>query len=269
MSLVGGWRRLRVSRPVSLLRYHAYRDVLLRFPRRCECNLCGWRGRHFLTFVHARVLCPQCGSQIRHRLIAAFLDRDTGVRVRTRLEGSVLHLSPEYCLERYFRPKAAEYVRADYATADCDVRLDITDMHPITDGRFDVVVACDVLEHIDDESAALREIHRVLRPGGMAILTVPQFDEDRPTLEDPDVRTPEQRLRIYGQADHVRNYGSDLATRLEDSGFRVTVLGSEALPAEDVERHILRPPAPLTHSWGWNRRRIYFAERAAHILGDK
>lgn len=47
---------------------------------------------------------------------------------------------------------------------------------PYEDNFFDVVVAFDVLEHIDDHEKAAREIQRVLKPGGYFLLTVPAFN---------------------------------------------------------------------------------------------
>lgn len=47
---------------------------------------------------------------------------------------------------------------------------------PYRDERFDGVVCVDVLEHLDDDAAALRDIHRVLKPGGRLLATVPAFD---------------------------------------------------------------------------------------------
>jgi SAM-dependent methyltransferase len=46
---------------------------------------------------------------------------------------------------------------------------------PFGDGSFDAVLALDVLEHLDDDRGAAREIARVLRPGGCAVVTVPAF----------------------------------------------------------------------------------------------
>jgi SAM-dependent methyltransferase len=254
--------RIRVSPPVNRLRYHAYRDVLLAFPRRHECNVCRWRGRQFLTHKHKYVLCPRCGSQIRHRLIAAAFAAHAGVRRDVRIDGaSVLHISPEYCLGLLFRPRAKEYIRADNWTGDCDIKIDMTDMRAVADARFDIVVASDVLEHIENDTAAIAEAYRVVRPGGTAILTVPQFDGSEPTLEDPAIATRADRDRIYGQEDHVRNYGADFGARLEAAGFHVTVVEAADFDADYVRRHVLFPPVPLNASYGWDRRRVYFARR--------
>jgi SAM-dependent methyltransferase len=251
--------RLRHSRPVGLARYHLYRDVLLARPRRRTCNVCGWRGRRFLTYFHTHVLCPQCGASVRHRLIAAALELPA-IAARLRLDGVVLHLSPEYCLGLVLRPRARRYVRADFLASACDVLQDATRMG-FASGSADVLVACDMLEHIQDDRAALAEFFRVLRPGGTAILTVPQSDTAHATFEDPAIDTPAARSAGYGQHDHVRNYGADFAARIGDAGFIVTCVDASAFDAGRVERHVLRPPVPRHDSWGWNHRRIYFAER--------
>jgi ubiquinone/menaquinone biosynthesis C-methylase UbiE len=137
----------------------------------------------------------------------------------------------------------------------------MTDMRAVPDGRFDLVVACDVLEHINDDRAAIRETWRVLRPRGTAILTVPQFDHDERTLEDPAIVSQEDRARVYGQEDHLRNYGADLAARLEEAGFSVIVVSAADFDEALVCRHTLRPPVPLNAPYGWNDRRIYFATK--------
>ena len=263
MGIGGLLQRLRVSPPVNTLRYHAYRDVLLAYPKRHTCNLCGWRGRHFLTYLHRHVLCPRCGSQVRHRLIAAAL-APGGPQASLPVRGAhVLHLSPEYCLSLLFRPAAAHYVRGDYSTADCDLRLDMTNMSAVASDSFDIVIACDVLEHIPDDRAAMCEVHRVLRPGGTAILSVPQFDDERPTLEDSAVRTEAERARLYGQSDHVRNYGADFADRLNAAGLRPQHVAATSFSREMVDRYVLAPRRPIAASYGWNRRRVYFARKDA------
>lgn len=67
----------------------------------------------------------------------------------------------------------------------------------------------------------MRELYRVLRTGGWAILQVPVLRET--TFEDPAATSPAERLRLFGQEDHVRVYGKDYRTRLVSAGFHVTV----------------------------------------------
>src|SRR5439155_5806636 len=180
--------RLRYSRLAGWIRHYAYR-TLLSLPRRRQCNLCGWSGRRFLSYRHRHVMCPRCGSQVRHRLIAAALDEQPDATHRLTIAGSrILHISPEYCLALKLGQAARQYVTADYATADAAVRMDITRL-PFKDGSFDALVACDVLEHVVDDHAALAELRRVLRPAGVAVLTVPQQDHLQATFEDPSIAT--------------------------------------------------------------------------------
>ncbi len=258
--MTDGWlARLRVSPPVNRLRYHAYRDVLLALPRRRQCNLCGWRGRRFLTFHHSGVLCPKCGSMVRHRLVAATIDAPE-TRGTVRIDNaSVLHLSSEHCLRLLVEPRASEYVRGDYATGDCDIHVDLTAMKDIPDGRFDILIACDVLEHIVDEAAALREIRRVLRPGGAAILTVPQVDADVATYEDRSIVSRQARAAAYGQEDHVRLYGSDFPDRVRAAGFRVTAIDASCFDSALVDRHVLIAPVRNSPPFDFNWRRVFIA----------
>ncbi len=56
-----------------------------------------------------------------------------------------------------------------------NVRLGAAEELPFEDGTFDLVTAFDVIEHMDDDVAGLREMHRVLRPDGRILLFVPTF----------------------------------------------------------------------------------------------
>ena len=83
---------------------------------------------------------------------------------------------------------------------------------PFGDRTFDVVCALDVIEHLDDDVAAARDIHRVLKPGGFAVIFVPAFQI------------------LWGNNDdfshHRRRYTKDtLRTTLQTAGFRVDPLG--------------------------------------------
>lgn len=233
-----------------------------------RCNLCGWWGAGFLADrFHPGTVCPRCGSHVRHRLVAAALTWSVPEIGQGRLvDGrSVLHFAPEEALAPLLRARAARYVDADLLAPgydyDVERQLDITDMASVADGAFELVVACDVLEHVPDDRAALVEVHRVLADGGSAVFTVPQQDGLEVTFEDPTATTFEDRERRFGQGDHLRIYGADVVARLEGAGFRVVVVDHAAFPARSVRRHVLFPPVRSPHPLATNHRRVFVAQR--------
>lgn len=200
--------------------------------RRLECPLCGGRFRAFRSYgvVERRdAVCPACGSFERHRLLWLYLrDRTDLGQAPARL----LHFAPEPCLEGALRKlPGVEYVNADLERPDVDLNLDITAM-PFPEASFDAAICAHVLEHVPDDRAAMRELVRVLRPRGWAIVMAP-VNQAAATDEDPDVTDPAERERRFAQRDHVRMYGADLEDRLAEAGFTVGVadyaaeLGSE------------------------------------------
>jgi SAM-dependent methyltransferase len=180
-----------------------------------ECPCCGGSFRRMSRRRLAGFgrICPRCRSHPRHRAIALMLARGD-------LSGRrVLHFAPEPLFDPIFaRLPKIERVTADlYAPAD--LRLDITDMD-LPDGSFDLILCSHVLEHVPDDRAAMSELRRVLAAGGLCLVLTP-YRADRPTYEDPSIIAPLDRMTAFGQQDHVRIYGTDLADRLLDAGFRV------------------------------------------------
>jgi SAM-dependent methyltransferase len=229
-----------------------------------ECNLCAWRGARFTDDPwHAGTVCPVCRSQVRHRMVAAMFDgfaATQGCNEETLIAGKdVLHFAPERQLRERVRSASRIYVTADFDRGDCDLQLDMSSMPGVGDASFDTVIACDVLEHVPDDAAAMRELRRVLRSGGSVLVTVPQKDPPASTDEDPTVTEAAARTARFGQKDHVRMYGDDFAARLESAGFKVRVLSASAFPKEQVERHVLEPPCPNPSPLATNQRRIYLA----------
>lgn len=188
--------------------------------------------------------CPVCFADTRARLVWWYLESECRILER-RIR--VLHLAPEPGIYRRLRAaRALSYHVADrepahYAFADAICKLDATAL-PYADARFDVVLANHVLEHIEDDARALAEIRRVLRPGGFALLQVPIALRLARTLEDPGVRSPEERERTFGQRDHVRLYGRDYVDRLAGAGFEVRCCAAHAsLPPELQARWLVNP----------------------------
>jgi len=135
------------------------------------------------------------------------------------VDGQFLHVAPEASLERAFRRQFRDrYLTADISNPRAQIQMDITEIQ-YPDGHFGAIYCSHVLEHIVDDRAAMRELCRVLSFTGWAMLLVPISADT--TFEDPSVTDPAERLRLFGQVDHVRRYGWDYVDRLECSGFVV------------------------------------------------
>lgn len=204
-----------------------------------ECPCCGGRFSRFLPHrgrSHAK--CPRCGALERHRVLWLFLERETEL---LRQPGDLLHIAPEYALMRRLREvEGLRYLSGDLDSALADLELDLLDL-PFEEASFDFLICNHVLEHVDDDRRAVAEIHRVLRPGGWAILMCPVDGRRARTLEDPTVTTPGERHRVFGQSDHQRLYGRDYADRLAAAGFEVRAERyAEGCDSRSIKRFGLR-----------------------------
>lgn len=153
---------------------------------------------------------------------------------------TVLHFAPERCLEPLLRQRLGSgYQTADLEREDVDLRLDVTDI-PLPEESFDVIICSHVLEHVPDDRRAMQELHRILSSNGWALVVVPITRDV--TFEDPSIVDPDERLRVFGQRDHVRMYGPDIADRLRSVGFDVaTHRASDGHSGSDISRMGLRP----------------------------
>ena len=186
--------------------------------------------------------CPVCHSWERHRLGWYFLEHNTSLLDRSASNEDrqvLLHMAPETQLrQRLSHYRHLRYVTADLYADDVDVQLDLLRI-PIVSGGVSAIYCSHVLEHVHDDKAVMREFWRVLKPGGWCIIMVPMHEQ--PTIEDPSITDPAERLRLFGQEDHVRIYGSDIKDRLEGCGFTTTLFQTETLVgAEAAERMGIR-----------------------------
>lgn len=191
------------------------------------CPVCKAEAKIFLPFGSPRrpeALCWRCHSLERQRFLWHFLE--TRCNTNYPRDAAFLHIAPESCLAMVLRRwYQTGYVSADLQRDDVDIKLDITNSH-LPDEQFDMICCSHVLEHVDDDRAAIREIYRMLKAGGTAVLMVPITEEA--TYEDPDVTTPEERKEKFGQCDHVRAYGRDFADRVaEVAGEHMSVVRPE------------------------------------------
>lgn len=187
-----------------------------------ECPVCTHHYRKFLPYgrINPRenALCPHCLSLERHRLIWVYLKEKTNF-FSEKL--NVLHIAPEPCFMKPFEKQHGEkYITADIESPLAKVKMDIHDI-PFPANHFDVVLCNHVLEHVNDDIQAMSEIHRVLKPGGFAVLQVPFFAPvPELTFEDNSITHPREREKAFGQSDHVRKFGKDYPQRIELSGLK-------------------------------------------------
>ena len=190
------------------------------------CNICGYRFSRF-NFCNNRkpreVECPVCKSRERHRHLYIHI-----CALFPFLKGKkVLHFAPEQILKKIFLESDAEYYDADIDPEKASHQIDITNIK-FDDNTFEYIFCFHVLEHIPDDVKAMRELYRVLKPGGTAYLAVPLAAN---FLEDLSVTDPQERLRLYRQEDHVRLYNIETFTeRLKKVNFTIELSRPEKFP---------------------------------------
>jgi len=197
--------------------------------------------RKFLPYgyekVRENVLAPGTLSLERHRLCWLYLQNETDLFTQPQ---KLLHFAPEQAfLKRFRKIKHLEYTTTDLNSPIADVKADICNL-PFDDNSYNFIICNHVLEHIPDDMKAMKELYRVLAPGGTAILQVP-YDRDRnTTFEDDSITDPKERARIFGQYDHVRVYGMDYFEKLKATGFIVEALDyTSSFTEEQIDRYRL------------------------------
>lgn len=208
-----------------------------------ECPVCDHHYRKFLPYGRGKArqnaLCPNCLSLERHRLLYLYLKNRTDLFIAPL---KFLHIAPELCFLKLFNSLPnLDYITADLESPWAKVHFDVHEI-PFEDNSFDVVMCNHLLEHVRDDIMAMKEIRRVMKPGGWGIMQVPVNESREKTYEDHRIKTPGERRKHFGQNDHVRDFGKDYPERLSKAGFTVkvddyiTTLSSGALERYSVKR---------------------------------
>jgi SAM-dependent methyltransferase len=247
-------------KPIKKLRNKIF--ALINPGKKVYCVYCGKTYRKFLhegvkspVFKKYKVAgggyklnvqCPNCYSVDRSRLLYLFFELRTDIYKKpTR----VLHISPnKEIANQIAKGKTVTQVVGTiepemYMEYD-PLRLDVQKMDAIPDGSFDVVICCHVIEHVDDDAKAMKEIYRVLKAGGFAVLQVPLALNLEKTLEDRSLKTDKERKLAFGQVDHNRLYGMDYFEKLKAAGFRVerdNPYTNKWMEEKELIRHRLDP----------------------------
>ena len=179
--------------------------------------------------------CPHCQSLERHRFLSIVLRE---LRLYVRTSQRILEYAPQIQIQKILKEIAGpeKYIGIDLMDERfVDAKTDACNL-PFPDDSFDLMIQFHVLEHIPDDGAAIREMVRVLKPGGIALVQVP-YRRTVLTDEDPDAPV-EERIRRFGQDDHVRFYGHDFNDRMIENGFTIELLAAaDVIPAPRRERY--------------------------------
>ena len=199
--------------------------------------------RMFLPYGYGtqrnNVLSPSTLSLERHRLLWLYLKNETDFFTAPK---KVLHFAPEQAFYQLFRnQKNLDYTTTDLLSPLADVKADICNL-PFEDNTYDLILCNHVLEHIPDDTKAMQELYRVLKPGGIGIFQIPQDLKRTETFTDDSITDPKERAQLFGQYDHVRIYGKDYFDKLRSIGFRVDEVDYTAkLSPELVAKYCLAP----------------------------
>lgn len=226
-----------------------------------SCNICQrkpwfWlpRGQHSAVLKEFNVIgagrrnvdCPFCFSSDRDRLVYHYLKSHfENPSVQTK---NVLHVAPEKPIWKRWNKWNVKFTGIDKRTKGYKftyqksvLQADITEI-PLEDSSFDMVICNHVLEHIPNESAAIRELHRVLRAGGLAILQVPFSPIRTQKRVNSKLFKRMQRISWVGQHDHVRLYANEPWNDWLSYGFEFVPFKIET---ETRIKYHMHPEEPL------------------------
>ena len=194
--------------------------------------------RKFLPYGYKKLrpnaLSPGTLSLERHRLLWLYLKRETAF---LKDKKKVLHIAPEQALYKKFKKiESWDYLTLDLNSPLADIKADITNL-PFDDNIFDLIICNHVLEHIQDDIIAIKEIYRVLKKNGLAIMQIPIDIKRIKTFENPEIKSNKEREELFGQYDHVRVYGKDFFERLKSVGFKTKKINyTKDLSKEEIKK---------------------------------
>ena len=206
MRVEGGLRQI-----IYLIRYRG---------TQFSCNICHANLRAFINLSNGERICPRCGSLPRNRRLWYILTTQNLLATK-----NILDFSPSRCLFRKLKPDKTikKYLSSDFEDEFlADNAYDITQI-PEPDNAFDTIICYHILEHIQADAKAMTELYRVLNATGTLLIQTPFDLHAADIYEDPTIITPTERLKHFGQQDHVRIYTvQGLTRRLQQAGFTVT-----------------------------------------------
>lgn len=172
------------------------------------------------------VICPGCRSLPRHRILTYYLETHPEL-----LQGKILHFAQEGCVKTWMRRNMVNDVQTADLYAQADLKVDIQDTG-LSENEYSLIICNHVLEHVPDYKKALKELYRICAPGGSVILSFPVLEQYEDVYEDPAMTSEKERVKYFGQYDHLRIFGRNAKTLIEETGFTVEEIRGDELPKE-------------------------------------
>ena len=217
-----------------------FAPILLR-GNNVECPVCEKKFKRFLAYGYGEqnrpnVLCPHDFTLERHRLMWYYLRNHSNFFTAESLK--VMHVAPEQCfLGKFKKQKNLDYVTSDLESPIADMHFDLHSI-PLEDNQYDVIFCNHVMEHVDDYLQCMKELYRIMKPGGWGIMQVPVDYNRDDTYEDPTITDPKEREKHYWQYDHVRLFGKNYPDKLREAGFLVEDFEfKKEMSKEEYERY--------------------------------
>lgn len=183
-----------------------------------DCAICGYHGKflaeiHFPDIFVFDAICPKCQSNSRNRLLKIAIEKYELIRPGDR----TLHFAPEETVSAFVRTLVADYGTADISGKGVDFAFDIEQIAQ-PDGSWDVIICSHVLEHVD-HVRALKELHRILTPGGKLLALFPIVEAWATDYEAPEVQSARDRGLHFGKENHLRRFGASVRKEFSEAGF--------------------------------------------------
>lgn len=176
------------------------------------------------TGFYKKTICPVCQSLPRHRILAFFIEKHPEMFHNKKI--LVTGMSPqEYILFKRLNIKVENSDVYDGANFKWDIQN-----IPCTAEQYDVIICNHVLEHVKDYKKALKELYRILKQGGVMLMTVPVLYEYSDTVENLYADSNLKRKLYYGQNDHLRIFGRNFSDYLTAAGFSVETADGKKMP---------------------------------------
>lgn len=235
-----------------------------------KCALCGKSIDHFLKMDDAYEMeatrlgyhikgkletlnkkeysCPECYGVDRDRLYALFFQKlifNRGDSLFRNLR--LLNIAPSVPLQRYIDINLGEIQcdSMDLFMDGVDYQADIQDMTQIKDAMYDMWICSHVLEHVQDDRKALKELFRILKPSGIGLLLVP-LDLGQKAIEEAWGLSEEENIARFGQKDHVRKYSKEgFLSRIREAGFYVKELNKKYFTKKNYKENAINNEAVL------------------------